>query len=243
LRGPKRLRKATSSTVAARPRRGLRRPATPSGLRMDVTLSFLAASEPSALAEQPYGTAYVFRQVGGRRPGHFSRDRAERLSRLVARLESECRPRSKAERIAPEAVLRRHAARRDHQLHGGAIQEETHPCGLGERYRQSRTRDPLSPKPAAPLHRNYTEALKGSRQQRPQLGGKNRNYRVLGPGGRKRNRTAVRGFAVLCIATLPSGRLVAAYRLAPRNWSRTPDGVWHIAHALVAGRRCAPYIG
>ena len=25
-------------------------------------------------------------------------------------------------------------------------------------------------------------------------------------GGRKRNRTAVRGFAVLCIATLPSGR-------------------------------------
>jgi hypothetical protein len=114
LRGPKRLRKATSSTVAARPRRGLRRPATPSGLRMDVTLSFLAASEPSALAEQPYGTAYVFRQVGGRRPGHFSRDRAERLSRLVARLESECRPRSKAERIAPEAVLRRHAARRDH---------------------------------------------------------------------------------------------------------------------------------
>jgi hypothetical protein len=129
------------------------------------------------------------------------------------------------------------------QLHGGAIQEETHPCGLGERYRQSRTRDPLSPKPAAPLHRNYTEALKGSRQQRPQLGGKNRNYRVLGPGGRKRNRTAVRGFAVLCIATLPSGRLVAAYRRAPRNWSRTPDGVWHIAHALVAGRRCAPYIG
>jgi hypothetical protein len=72
---------------------------------------------------------------------------------------------------------------------------------------------------------------------------KNRNYRVLGPGGRKRNRTAVRGFAVLCIATLPSGRLVAAYRRAPRNWSRTPDGVWRIAHALVAGRRCAPYIG
>jgi hypothetical protein len=36
---------------------------------------------------------------------------------------------------------------------------------------------------------------------------------------------------------------VAAYRRAPRNWSRTPDGVWRIAHALVAGRRCAPYIG
>ena len=28
----------------------------------------------------------------------------------------------------------------------------------------------------------------------------------LKSGGRKRNRTAVRGFAVLCIATLPSGR-------------------------------------
>src|SRR5689334_4348835 len=28
----------------------------------------------------------------------------------------------------------------------------------------------------------------------------------LADGGRKRNRTAVRGFAVLCIATLPSGR-------------------------------------
>ena len=27
-------------------------------------------------------------------------------------------------------------------------------------------------KPAAPLHRNYTQALNGSRQQRPQLGGK-----------------------------------------------------------------------
>ena len=39
-------------------------------------LSFLAASVPSALAEQPHGTAYVFRQVGGRRAGHVSRDRA-----------------------------------------------------------------------------------------------------------------------------------------------------------------------
>ena len=58
---------------------------------------------------------------------------------------------------------------------------------------------------------------KGSRHQRPRLGGKNRNYRVLGPGGRKRNRTAVRGFAVLCIATLPSGRLVAAYRRVPHH--------------------------
>ena len=31
-------------------------------------------------------------------------------------------------------------------------------------------------------------------------------FRSLESGGRKRNRTAVRGFAVLCIATLPSGR-------------------------------------
>ena len=33
--------------------------------------------------------------------------------------------------------------------------------------------------------------------------------RVLRDGGRKRNRTAVRGFAVLCIATLPSGQMLA----------------------------------
>jgi hypothetical protein len=189
------------------------------------------------------GRHNVFRQVGGAARVMFRGTGPEHLSQLVARLESQSRPRSKAERIAPEAVLRRHAARPDHQLHGGAIPEETHRCGFGERYRQSRTRDPLSPKPAVPLYRNYTEALKGSRQPRRNYEEKNRNYRALGPGGRKRNRTAVRGFAVLCIATLPSGRLVAAYRRAPRNWSRTPDGVWRIAHALVAGRRCAPYIG
>ena len=33
-----------------------------------------------------------------------------------------------------------------------------------------------------------------------------RSWNGLDVGGRKRNRTAVRGFAVLCIATLPSGR-------------------------------------
>ena len=118
------------------------------------------------------GRHMYFAKLGGAARVMFPGTGPAHLSRLVARLESECRPRSKAERIAPEAVLRRHAARRDHQLHGGAIQEETHRCGLGERYRQSRIRVPLSPKPAAPLHRNYTGALKGSRQQRPQLGGK-----------------------------------------------------------------------
>src|SRR5215813_2509443 len=46
----------------------------------------------------------------------------------------------------------------------------------------------------------------------------NSHFQKLSTGGRKRNRTAVRGFAVLCITTLPSGRLAPAHigaRAAP----------------------------
>src|SRR5207248_6135854 len=49
--------------------------------------------------------------------------------------------------------------------------------------------------------------------------------RAQPPGGRKRNRTAVRGFAVLCIATLPSGQLASpAYRRVPRIRSSIAHG-------------------
>ncbi len=57
-------------------------------------------------------------------------------------------------------------------------------------------------------------------------------------GGRKRNRTAVRGFAVLCIATLPSGHSVAVgpplYRLSLQRWLVRRRG---------RRRRAAPHIG
>ena len=55
-------------------------------------------------------------------------------------------------------------------------------------------------------------------------------------GGRKRNRTAVRGFAVLCIATLPSGRLaLPAYRRVPRTTVKHARWRMGTTHALVAG--------
>jgi integrase len=56
------------------------------------------------------------------------------------------------------------------------------------------------------LHRNYTgggtAAPEKNKRERQNVA----DFKELPAGGRKRNRTAVRGFAVLCIATLPSGR-------------------------------------
>src|SRR5262249_41170316 len=48
-----------------------------------------------------------------------------------------------------------------------------------------------------------TKQLPGPR--RVQKNERNRYFKRIYAGGRKRNRTAVRGFAVLCITTLPSG--------------------------------------
>ena len=58
------------------------------------------------------------------------------------------------------------------------------------------------------------------------------------PGGRKRNRTAVRGFAVLCITTLPSGRC-RSYRRALRGWSSAARRS-NPAVRLVLRRSCRP---
>src|SRR5262249_17789261 len=66
------------------------------------------------------------------------------------------------------------------------------------------------------------------------------NFIEISAGGRKRNRTAVRGFAVLCITTLPSGPAGSrAYRRPMRPRSST------VAEDIraVAGRLHAPYIG
>src|SRR6185437_6136321 len=49
-------------------------------------------------------------------------------------------------------------------------------------------------------------------------------------GGRKRNRTAVRGFAVLCIATLPSGRMRPRYRAGAREGSRQPPSAARVGY-------------
>src|SRR5690348_17835815 len=64
--------------------------------------------------------------------------------------------------------------------------------------------------------------------------------RARPPGGRKRNRTAVRGFAVLCITTLPSGRLFSNRHIVA---CRALGQARRTCRPAVAARRSAPYIG
>ena len=87
-----------------------------------------------------------------------------------------------------------------------------------------RCRNSRRTKRVARLHRNYTGRPLVRLRCGVQTARKIKSVEGVLAGGRKRNRTAVRGFAVLCIATLPSGRLASpAYRRASRTRSSAAD--------------------